>query len=851
MSVPQVFPNDKRSSCYECTGTQSIVVMNKNAKLQCRKFTMFGLMLEIESAVSMTELMDKGLIRSQAIGVDDALFSTTDSLDFTPSSQGRGGLGKNDCGLDPQAPKYRRHEKKGHTERIYVHSKECLNSFISTELQEAVFPNDRYSDGQGGGVAGSAFSDMLVMGARRSMARSINRTDIIGIYQGSDSDSAHYDGILAQAVWAYQDNAYFAVNEYTIDENVLTTGNYLHAKYAGEQRNFLYDSANPTDTAIDSYNTLAELYAAVVAWLNGLTDTGGRKLVDASFYQNSITVAHKWTGWEIDLMLTIDNKPTVDWTKCAKFVGIVATPIQSAMPIDERPFLVKYNRYTVDNILSQLALDIYAAKTQMDMSLLKEGQVWALYIDDRVLSTYNTAKALPTQNTSNGTVLDMFEGGVHTLKALEGTGLWFFTTTDSDGNMMNRNVVHLTDSRGTNTPIFRVDENCDELIVRYDQLHGVLVSDFRLLAANLLCSPFAAKLQAPQEALRPQLPCYNNAVRSTINDNAGSGTCAVNANFRKTAEFINGALYGLYDLDGNLVIYTLNEGDTLPNGAVAITEVHFTDYTTGIPFDQLGSATYNWTVEYSDGTAEDYTGKDLILQFAGNFPLAFNVSLTVEAGNCTDSHYASDDYSENYPFRVEGTCASLDMEILGTIRDMSVYEVTSTAFDTAVTVSGAPDATIDLSANPDANDAAAAAAIINAYFAANDIEGQAAGNGNVLTVVSPSVVFVNIDPSGTPVVFDKVYFISATDTTNYSPNDGLGSVAIKTWCQAASEPVSPTFTALPNLQRLPVCTGDTGWDINAVFTSKLGCTVGMAEITVLKTAVNSAPNGVLNITFVS
>jgi len=850
----------QRANCYDCPSTSRIEARNKVMQLECRMYNKYGLTIETESTISETELFDKRLIDRIEIGVDAAKFSNEKHFEFVVQSRGGGGLSKWECGTDYQIPVLIGHDKLAFTELLYVNAEWCTKTLISTELQDWAFPNGRYDESK---VTGVTFSDYIISAARKTISEGVNLNDIIGVFGGVNPMANSYDGILAQAYWAYTLNAYFHSVKFTIDETVLVTGYFLHAKYGGWVIDLEFDSTQVSDPAIERYQTRAEIYARLVELLNTkILMPNGTKYVDASYYQNQITVTSKWTAMAIQLMLTVNADSSVDWKSCGTEIGYTVETLQGVMPVDERPFLVTYRPYTPDNIIKNFAEDIYKAMNDMSAVKLDRGQVWGLYMDKHIWDMYMYALTIPTANNQSASIKEMFTAmngnvNVFTLDALSqnsGTGLWFITAIDGVGGRRSaRNIKHTTDFQGATSPSLFTTPNCKTLEMTYEQLHGVFVWDFRKFAANLLCSPFVANLKTPHANTLPLLPCFNAAVRSSEIDLGQTAGCNINACFQQDgAPFINAARYAL-PLPAPQVgyaEYVLEDGQSLPAGAFPIWEMHFNDCTTGIAVDDIPSATYEYVVTFSDGQSPViYTGKDLILSFVGNAAgIAFNITQTVTVGACSDTFDASADIEADYPFVMEGNCTDLDPAFTGRI-DLVAYTITSaTDFDTAVTVTGAPDATIDLSANPDGGDAAAAAAIIQAYFDANGIAGLAIGSGTSLVVQSPNVVFVNIDPLGTPNLFAKSYELSMFDGTDYDAHDGLASIEVRVYCQGgALPPVNPNFTELPIQESIDNCAGEDGWIIDIIVTTTLGCAFELSAT--VDSADADAPANQVSFTF--
>jgi hypothetical protein len=825
-SIAQLYSNkSQRQSCYSCSRGKGVIEQRgKEMRIECRHFTKKGNMLETQITARQSDLFEKELIHIVDIGVDTAEFESDKEMRFKTQSRGGGGLSKYECGNDYQIPEIVRHKKYGYTEMLYVHYKDCPRQYIGTELQDMIFEDDMFDESYN---TDNMFVDMVQLGARQTISNSLQYVDIIGIYGSANEDANMYDGILAQAYWAYTRNAYFNSVQYEVDETELTTGKYIHAKYAGLQLTVLFDSSQASDASINRFATYAEVYQRIVDWLNFEVKTeGGRKFVDATYTSNRIIVTSKWTEATVNLQLNVSSSATVNWLECETYNGVIATTLQGTMPIDERPHLVKWQRYTLDNILKELPNDIYLATRDMDSQLLNNGQRWVLYIDEYVWKMYRQARSSRTNQETQQNLEDDFT--VYTLNGLSqngGTGIWFVTA--SSQREVRRNVAHLIDTRRAGmAPIdISISDDCRELKVLYEVLHGVLVKDFRKFASNLLCSPFASLLQEPYEKTIKVLPCYNKRVREEFDRFSSGADCNLEASFRKVAEYRNAALYAVPNAVGGFDIRVLEAGGTLPTGALAVYEIKFEDTSTGIPADKLASTTYEYEVTTSDGMSYTLTDKNPIVQYIGSAAgIAFNITQTVAYDNCESNYDASLDYGQDYPFVMSGGCNALDLNINGRFDRTSVYFVDSGAgYDVDIRVETPSGVElIDLSGNG-AADAEGAAVIVNQWLSDNGYAGNAQGVGTLLTVYSPDVIFETLDPVGVKVDFTEEISFSVFDQTIYDEFDGLDSVELKIWCQPNAEATATIYDELVVNEIAPVC-GTGGWNVKATVTTKLGCT---------------------------
>ena len=819
-SVSKTYSDEERAICYTCpdAGLQkSIEVSGRTTVVNCRNYTKKGVIFEQRLVAQSNELFDMNLIAVVDNGVDSSVFEFTPKWGFKVQSRGGGGKDKRDCGLDFQEIEYNPYTKNGYTELLYVNHKTCQNSFIGTELQDLVFTEDAHAQGYD---TDNAYSDAVILTARETLQRGVMYNDIIGVFGGANPDANSYDGILAQAYWAYTQTAYFMSEKFTVDETVFVTGTYLHAKYSGKQINILFDSGQASDASLNRYQTRAEAYAALVDWLNYTVLTeNGRRYVDASFNLNEIIATSRFAEMDVNLLMFVDGNATVeDWTKCSVSLGVDVELLQNNMSVDERPFLVKYRNYSVDTMLVDLATDIHNATIDIPKKAVVAGQEKALFIDEKLWSNYLFALATKASTATMGDLRDTFGANIYTLTALENTGLWFVTMVAANENA--RNIAHLVDNNArANYISIHLSPDCRDVTWIYEQLHGVMVRDFRLFASNLLCSPFVENLVAPYEKTLKVLPCYDQRVRERFIDpvNQANG-CVLDAKFVITDEYQNGAVYALPNGSGGYDIFALEAGEVAPVGALPVFEVQIMDTSTGIPTGE--TANYSYVFQFDDGTEMTSTARNPIIQFVNESAgVTFNVIQTVNTTNCEDTFVASQAYGEDFPFSIEGTCANVDVIVNGTLFRSDVYTLTGSAWDDNITVyvGGVAD-TIDMTG---ATSPATAAAIIEAWFTTNGYIGTASGDATVLTVTSEQVIFFE---DAANVIFANDILVTLSDGTVWDAADGIETVSI--------DVDSTIFTALPVNGESTTFTNSDVAAISGEIVSKLGCTFELPAIAV-------------------
>ena len=825
MSSSRLYPN-VTAPCYKCDRNKSGAVTVNNGKqiyVECRQYNQFGIEMETRRSVMLSELSRKRLIRIERIGVDTAEFSANNTLRFNASSRGAGGLSKYECGRDLQVAEWIPFKKLGFTEMIYVHHDACKKNFIGTELQELMFPQDSYSEAL---TPRGAYSDLAIEAAGMEITRTANFSDIVGVFGSAQRERAAYDGILAQAFWAYNDFAYFQANKYSVDTSVFIDGTYLVLKFGGLQQSFKLDSADPNPEN-HVYESVSEALQAVVNWLNTeITTAGGNRIVDATFAGVELFVTMRFTEHLLDLQMLVSDQAEVDWVKCPVNAGVTVEAVQNTMPIDERPHLINYRKYNSLNIGTELVNDVFELIARLQDEPLSERQQWALYIDPKLMTMYKQYLATAGAEKPKTMLTDVLPF-VETLEALNNTGLFFITAIEADGQSDRfRNILHLIDVTN-NTILIQPDYSCQKIEFTYETLHGVLVKDFRLFGANLLCSPFINQLKTPHENTLPVLPCYDRRVRENMRKPSGTQACSLSASF-DVSFFENSALYALFNpITLQTEIFVLQEGEQRPADALPVIEFKVTDKTTGIAPSDLPGVQYSYVLTTSGGAQLSINGiaNPTFMVVGLSESASFNIIQTVSAGNCTDTYNYADNLGE---LQVSSSCSDVPVELQATFRAINLFTVDGTwNEDVSVTVNGNP-ALIDLTGNLD-NNAAGAAQIINQWFADNGYNAAnnfATATPNGLSVYSDNVVFVALDPSGNNDAFSRRITLAIADLTAYSPLDGAESYEVRVWCYGDVRPNTPSYNYLPGFNGEPAVVLDDceTFNVEVILKNFLGCT---------------------------
>lgn len=821
--LTKLYDNEEREICYKVKGEQSVQVDGKARQIECRKYTDAGILFENRATAEVNQLVVGNVAEVVENGIDTAEYSYEPKFMFDVQSRGGGGLGKHQCGFDPQKVQFSQHRKLGNVNRVYIHWADCMRSYIGTDWQDMISPD---GSAQGMLEPGTMLTDKLFMAARQSVAKAVNYNSVIGIFGGPNKKANAFNGVLAQAYWAFTGNAYFMSVQYDVDITQWVDGTFLHAKYAGIHTSIdlELDSTQPSDPSLNRYQTVAEGMVALAQFLNTeAIKTNGRRYVDAVASGNSVVVTSRYAEMLVDLDMFISADPIVEsWMNCKQYPGVTLNIIRNVMPIDERPFLVNYQKYTYDNILTALPNDIFRATSDFNEDLIEDGQEMYLVIDPDLMDNYIHALEMRTNQATGFNLMDKFEGRIIRHKALANEGLWFVTAGSS--NPALRNIASLIDAQGQGNSVLVPANNREdgEMELTYDTYHGVMVRDFRLFASNLLCSPFVTRLTEPTKEDERLLPCYNKRVREAFDETPDRLVgCDVKANFVIEAEYQNEAKY---ELGG--VIYTLEDGQTRPAGALPVYEIQLKDTSIGIPVGE--TATYSYEVIAEDGTTVVYTDKNPIIQFSASASgITFNVRQTVTVGDCSDFFIASDHYEVDYPFTMVGACSDINASLLGTIFRTPDYTLAAgfTANSNInVFVAGVADV-IDMST---ATDPASAAALVQAYLDAGNYTGVAAENAGALEITgSLSVIFID---NVAAEAFTNPKIVTIEDQTAWDEYDGLAAFEGSVYCVAATPPVSPQFTELPNEEAITDCGGD--FYVSGQIQSDLGCTLALPEVTV-------------------
>lgn len=742
-------------------------------------------------------------------------------------SIGSGGrLSQFDCGIDVSTIQVQQHRKVAYPTQIYQHYDYCPKEFISKQLQYLVAPNNNLSD-----FNNQPKVDMvakLMESANDAIRRAVQYSDVVGVFgaPGVQPERVHYDGILAQAYYASTANVFYYTVQYTIDESIFVDGKYLTVAMGMPFFTVKYQTVSPI-AAENEFGTRAECYQAICQWIMSNSTIGSNGIaLTATFAGNEITVIDQRAAMKFELNFKVSSdEPTsgVDWTH----EGVSAAVLQQAMTIDERPTLVQYRVYTPTTVLVDLLTDVQNVKVLFPLivSQLMQGREWGLWIDPRLLQMYTNAYNQRTALSSPvGSIFDEFNGNVHSLTALENTGIWFIAPQGDTANMnAGANLVHFTGGESLQS---WYDSRKDEVSIKMNTLHGIYARDWRLFGANLLNSPFAnkylsqtrkfsepTKAKTHQEYMQQLIPCMAESNREARVITNRTEMCQLNASMEIAGVYLNEAKYAVQNPDGSYAIRTLQDGDTRPFTAKNVYELHIQDTSTGL---QVGDTpTYLYTATFASGASITSTQQNPIITFVGDGQIALTVEQVVTAAGCQATSYIG---SANDMFQQIVGCGDIDFAISGRIYKSDLYLITSaTGWNTSITLSDSNS--IDLTGNS-ANTIAGAKTIIEAYLTTNNLGGSVEVDGNDMIVESPSVGFVSLATTPTATNFVRQWYIQIEDNTVYDENNTVSAVSLTYSCADNSNSV--TVETLAFNEPIATCSG-SDWKVIATVLTSQGC----------------------------
>ncbi len=438
----------------------------KGEMVEARRYNIDMVALSRLYIIKQSELISGGWATVKDNVIDGVKYKR-DRWNLIAKSKATGGLSKRECGFDASVLERRVMEKVCETTRIYTHHEHCPNATIGTELQDIVFGPNGTEDPSGG----LNQSDFMINALLDSQVKALTKSLPLGINNGNDPVSAHFDGVLAQLV---RQNAatYFHTIRYDFadfDDSVES----LFVKHGG----------NRTELAT---------IEAFVDWVAGLKDYNGNLLYTV-FYADggtAVEITSNVAGYSIGVQVVVSaTGATIDWT-CAEEFGF--TTLQNRMPFVQEPLVLPNT--TIDS-------------TTFLAYFLNVKKLWAKYLDPDVdYSSTPTYVAIDPHIINNEAVAALLEFNKQALGfQLKTTGLeqfpWTFVPVDALKNTglfwitVKGNIEVLTNTMTPGDGLKSgVNEKCDTAWAKTDMLANAVVLDFGVIGSNVFDTDFAAEV---------------------------------------------------------------------------------------------------------------------------------------------------------------------------------------------------------------------------------------------------------------------------------------------------------------------------------------------------------------------
>lgn len=572
-----------RQLCGTCTRTGS--VQKGNCLLEARALSTQETWEARYGLMTASDTIGKGLFRVLDGAVDGKEWKHYELVPGTTRSRSNGAVGKLDCLFDPQPFNTKEHKKKLETERIYIHREECSLQFIGSIFQQSGVSTSnvptivRYNDSVTTIAANTDILEELMMYDFHAMAYSIDGNNILGDFTGDSrgvvtkgdvaestslSKFHHYDGLIKQALQQH-DSTYYAMGEMTL--GVPTTGAFF-ITWAGNVQG-CYATATEVVTAINQYcvNVTgdAPFNATLIDAATGKINIIANKVEEQVYGEGALKIFYSENS---ELAECVDALP----------FNILQSPMswsQEPLCFDWRESITcdNFTDYFLDKIK---AIMIKCEELNRGSRTLELGNNYIaidpiLYIN----KNFDELKKLcecDNQEAYFGRI-NAFMPDFCPVKAMQGTQMWYWTSTD--------NAIFLTNTEADflNNFVVGFEQKCDTIWSKFEMLGNALLVDHNKFACNALNSPFHKKLHAPYEPAN--LPHYCPELR---------GNCAV-----KPADSMSGdfkphgcVTFVCAENDGDDCTLLLDNDSIIPTGD-SIDTITWTIYTeTGTPTVSVG-----------------------------------------------------------------------------------------------------------------------------------------------------------------------------------------------------------------------------------------------------------------------
>lgn len=430
--------------------------------IEARVYTKDSVALARMAVVGAHPLLFNNYIRT-VNGIVDGKAYDRDELTLHAKSKATGGRGKRECGFVPSILERRKMRKIQDTVLMHIDHENCPYQLIGTEYQTVVF-GDSYEPN-----ATLYGSDKLVMAAMRGMRQAMN-TISIGIHEGTDPLTGHFDGVLSQIV-RNEDGVYYETVSYDFAGITVNGTTPIFAKHGGTKKSF---------TTVSAF----------AAWLISLTDLAG-ELVYTVLYNgaNVVQITANRAAYVVGVEV-VTGVETIDWT-CATLTK--PTILQNRMPYPDSASKIPFRPINASNFHDEMNSVWSEWERSRETEYYPKTDTLYMAIDPLMLKIAQRIANF-TLSTSNGccNLANPYDTGNNwypwvfvPLDELRGTGLYWLTYSGE--------FEFLTDfiRQGLAGLKVGVDEKCENVWMKFDQLGNIIGLEYNNVVSNVCGSPFS------------------------------------------------------------------------------------------------------------------------------------------------------------------------------------------------------------------------------------------------------------------------------------------------------------------------------------------------------------------------
>jgi hypothetical protein len=199
------------------------------------------------------EVVAKGLVSVLPNALDGHEWVWEEFMPGQVQSRSTGGLGKFECGFDPQTWRKKLQRKRQHTERMYIHREECMLNYIGSTLQAGNRSRGPiYIQNDQNLITVAENRELIIdllLNDFRSMARAVDGTAVLGNFAGENNGNIvgngaslypHFDGIIKQTLLQANASFYASVDVVVPDP----AGGGYFVRWYGDSTNAYADVAS-------------------------------------------------------------------------------------------------------------------------------------------------------------------------------------------------------------------------------------------------------------------------------------------------------------------------------------------------------------------------------------------------------------------------------------------------------------------------------------------------------------------------------------------------------------------------------------------------------------------------------